>query len=109
MLGRMFEAVLGDRDVARQMLADPESASEQAIKQLNDFIGHRPVATLESQKIEPRQHEWVRPVPLYVEGAGVANGPYQELVKQASICCRATDDDCSRRLIFPGRDERARL
>ena len=43
--------------------------------QLNDYIGHRPVAVLRTeQKIQPYDHEWVRPIPLWIRGAGVARG-----------------------------------
>ena len=55
-----------------------------AIAQLNDYIGHRPVAVLRSeQKLQPYDHEWVRPIPLWIRGAGVARGPYRELVESA--------------------------
>lgn len=59
---------------------------------LDDYIGYRPVATLEgSQKIEPYRNEWVRPIPLYVEGAGVAHGPYAELIESTLNILRGTD------------------
>ncbi|OYV90111.1 MAG: hypothetical protein B7Z73_06380, partial [Planctomycetia bacterium 21-64-5] len=65
-----------------------------AIKQLNSFIGHRPVAVLRSpQQVEPYQHEWVSPVPLYIRGAGVGTGDYQELVEQALAILESTDAD----------------
>jgi hypothetical protein len=56
---------------------------EGALSSLNDYIGFRPVATLETQKIEPYAHEWVAPLPLYVRGAGAAAGPYREVVEKA--------------------------
>jgi hypothetical protein len=93
MLGRCFEAILATDMTPEAIQADPARASRDAITRLNDFIGHRPVAALESQKIEPRGHEWVRPVPLYVEGAGIAAGPYEELVQRALDLLRATDED----------------
>jgi len=70
-IGRMFEAVLQQ--------GGPWQESDRiipaAIHLLNDFIGHRPVAVLRSeQKIQPYEHEWVRPVPLWIRGAGVAPG-----------------------------------
>ena len=44
-----------------------------ALRQLNDFVGHRPVAILETRpRGEPYEHETVRPIPLFVRGAGVA-------------------------------------
>lgn len=65
---------------------------EGAIAQLNDYVGHRPVAVLRtSQRIEPYPHEWLRPVPLYVRDAGVARGRYAEIVTQALAILRTTD------------------
>jgi hypothetical protein len=55
-----------------------------ALKHLNDFLGHRPVAVLETgQQMQPYAHERFRPVPLFVKGAGVATGRYRELVAGA--------------------------
>ena len=48
---------------------------------LDDFIGHRPVAVLRTpRKIEPYEHEWVRPIPLYIRGVGVGTGRYERLI-----------------------------
>jgi hypothetical protein len=79
-LGRVFEAVLAQ--------GPPWSEAERIVKgalnQLNDFVGYRPVAVLESRpKGEPYPHERVRPVPLYLRGVGAAWGRYQELVARA--------------------------
>src|SRR5262249_937149 len=55
-----------------------------ALQRLNDFVGHRPIAILETRpRGEPYDHERVRPIPLFLRGAGVGHGPYQPLVKQA--------------------------
>ena len=62
MLGRIFESVLRQP----RPWGKPARVSDKAISELNCFLGHRPLPTLESQKIEPRTHEWVRPVPLYL-------------------------------------------
>jgi hypothetical protein len=54
---------------------------EGALRQLNDFVGHRPVAILETRpRGEPYDHERVRPIPLYLRGAGAACGRYHDLV-----------------------------
>jgi hypothetical protein len=79
-IGRMCEAVLQQ--------GGPWQESDRilpaALHQLNDYIGHRPVAVLRTdQKIQPYDHEWVRPIPLWIRGAGVAPGPYCELVENA--------------------------
>ncbi len=62
-----------------------------AVHQLNDYLGHRPVAVLRTeQKIQPYSHERVRPIPLWIQGAGMAFGPYQELIKTALAILDAT-------------------
>lgn len=96
-IGRACEAVLAQgppwQDAARIVPA--------AIKRLNDFIGHRPVAVLETrQKIQPYEHEWVRPIPLYIAGAGTATGRYHDLVDRALEILRATDPDLLRQAWF---------
>ena len=94
---RVFEAAL------RQ--GSPWLPAEEALGPLlasvNDFIGHRPVAVLESnQKIQPYIHEWLRPVPLYLAGAGVAAGPYQAIVEQALDVLRNTSAETLRAASF---------
>ncbi|MDZ7618313.1 MAG: hypothetical protein U1E05_15005 [Patescibacteria group bacterium] len=55
-----------------------------ALRQLNDYIGYRPVAILETeQKIQPYEHEWVATIPLYLRGAGPAVGRHAELIDRA--------------------------
>ena len=93
MLGRMCEALL------RQDLRsdhEPEQIADAAIVELNDYIGHRPVAAFESRRHEPYPHEWVRPVPLYLRGTGVVTGRYQRVVEQALELLRTTDADLLR-------------
>jgi hypothetical protein len=63
-----------------------------SIARLNDYIGHRPVAALESQKLEPYKHEFVRPVPIFIRGAGVSVGTEQEVVTAALKLLEETDD-----------------
>lgn len=78
-IGRVIEAIL-TRDLP---LEETNEIVESSISALNNFLGHRPVATLESQQIEPYQHEWIRPVPIYIQKAGVAFGRYEQITKQA--------------------------
>lgn len=55
-----------------------------SLQQLNDFLGHRPVAVLETEReIQPYDHEAVRPIPLYIPGAGVSMGKYQDVITHA--------------------------
>ncbi|MFM7161838.1 MAG: hypothetical protein ACKO3P_15910, partial [Planctomycetaceae bacterium] len=54
---------------------------EGALAQLNDYIGHRPVAVLENRRrMQPYAHERFRPVPLFLKQVGVACSPYADLV-----------------------------
>ncbi len=95
-VSRVCEVVL---QVAPPWEATQEFTAE-AVRRLNDYIGYRPVAVLESQKIEPYEHEWCRPVPLYIEGSGVAAGRYHEVVTRALKMLRETDEDLLREAFF---------
>ncbi len=89
LLSRVFEVVL--HHASHDATADDIVAA--ARDQLDDYIGYRPVPALESQKIEPYRHEWVRPIPLYVEGAGVSAGPYEAVIKRTLEILRDTPPD----------------
>ncbi len=87
-VGRACEAILqqgGPWDQTARIV-------QGTLSRLNDYIGHRPVVALETRRHEPYPHEWVRPVPLYVEGAGVEIGRYHEVVTRALEILRATDE-----------------
>jgi hypothetical protein len=95
-IGRVCEAVLsqgGPWD-------EPERIVPAAIRQLNDFLGHRPVAALETQRLEPYAHEFVRPIPLYVRGAGISFGPEREVIAAALTLLETTDPNLLRRAYF---------
>ena len=95
-VGRVCEAVLrqgGPWDESDRIVRN-------AISNLNDYLGHRPVATLESRKIEPYEHERVRPIPLYIRGAGVTCGPEHEVVKLALQLLEETDSGILRAACF---------
>ncbi|HWB09431.1 MAG TPA: hypothetical protein VG826_09415 [Pirellulales bacterium] len=67
---------------------------EATVKQLNSFIGHRPIAVLRTpQHVEPYANEWVAAVPLYLRGVGVSPGKYSELIAAAIGILEATDAD----------------
>ena len=84
-LGRTCETILSSGDWSA-----PDVVSK-AIHQLNDYIGHRPIPTLESRKIEPYSREFVRPVPIYIQDAGVSEGKYKQIVEGALEVLKATD------------------
>ncbi|QDV86700.1 hypothetical protein [Planctomycetes bacterium TBK1r] len=83
--------------------ADEDATSDlvyQAIRELNDFVGYRPVAVLENRRCQPYPNEFVRPIPLYVRGAGVSAGPYYELITQTIQILRDSDPDVLRSASF---------
>jgi hypothetical protein len=95
-VGRVFEAVLKQG----APWSERDRIVTAAVAQLNDYIGHRPVAALESQKLAAYKHEFVRPIPIYVRGAGVSFGPEREVVVAALKLLDETDDDLLRRAYF---------
>lgn len=66
---------------------------ERVRSQFDNYIGYRPVAALESQKIEPYDHEWTRPIPLYITEVGSAHGPYQPYIDYAIEMIRSAPRD----------------
>ncbi len=95
-VGRVAEAILqhgGPWD-------EPQQITEQVIRRLNDFVGYRPVAVLESRELEPYPHERVRPIPLYIQGAGVAVGAYEAVILQALEMLRQADPAILRAAYF---------
>ena len=87
-LARACEAVLrqgGPWDEADRLVAG-------AIHTLNDYVGYRPIAILETRpNTEFYPHEKVRPVPIYLKGAGVAPGRYADIVRPALELLAKTD------------------
>jgi hypothetical protein len=64
--------------------SETQAVLDRAIGSLNDYVGWRPLAVLENGRLsEPYPHERIRPLPLYVAGAGVAHGRYAWLVSGA--------------------------
>ena len=87
-IGRMCEAVLRQGGP----WTETERIVRGAIRQLNDYVGHRPLPVLRNrQKHQPYEHEWVRPVPLYIRSAGVGVSPYQRVVQSALDILERTD------------------
>ena len=89
LVGRLFEAVLaagGPWDQTDRII-------RTSLEQVNDFLGYRPLAVLDNgQHSEPYAHERFRPTPLYVRGAGVADGPYRELLERTIEFFRTIPD-----------------
>ena len=96
-LGRACEAILSQggpwQDVDRILVG--------ALQLINDYVGYRPVATLESgSPSEPYPHEFVRPIPLYIRNAGVAVGRYERIILLALNILADTDEDLLSRAWF---------
>lgn len=88
-IGRAAEAVL----TVGPPWTESKRIVKEAIGRLNDFIGYRPVPVLETHKHAAYAHERVRPVPLFIAGAGVAVGKYRELIEQTLEILRNTDPE----------------
>jgi hypothetical protein len=87
-LARVCEAVLAQRGP----WDETERITLGAVRRLNDYVGHRPVAVLEGERRgEVHDHERVRPIPLYLRGAGVAHGRYRAILDKALAILEATD------------------
>jgi hypothetical protein len=87
-IGRVFEAVLAEGPAWEET---PRIVAG-ALARLNDFLGHRPLAVLNTaQKVEPYPHEQVRPIPWFIAGAGAGVGIYHDLISLAIELLRDTD------------------
>ncbi len=89
-LGRAFEAVLSQQRDG----GETERIVSGAIASLNDYVGYRPVPVLENERqMELYPHERIAPIPLYVEGAGIAHGPYEPLIARTLQFLREAPQD----------------
>ncbi|HVT29877.1 MAG TPA: hypothetical protein VHE81_17800 [Lacipirellulaceae bacterium] len=100
-IGRAFEAILSQSGPWNET----KRIVDGALELLNDYLGYRPIAVLESHAqtpdarhvsgggSEPYAHERVCPIPIYVKDVGVAPGVYQELVERALAILKETDPD----------------
>ena len=95
-LGRAFEAVLSHGAPWEPV----GTVTDTVITELNCYVGHRPVATLETHEMEPYAHEWISPVPLYIQGAGSCSSPYQAVVDIALEMLVDTEASLLRRACF---------
>lgn len=96
-IGRAIEAILSQG----APWTETERIVSHAIETLNDYIGYRPVAVLESDRhMEPYAHERVRPIPLYIKDVGVAPGMYRELIERALAILSNTDAEIRQQAWF---------
>lgn len=79
-LARIFEATLAA--ASQTGWDDTEKLTDEALKQINSYVGYRPVAILENdRRMEVYDHERFCPIPLYLKDSGAAAGRYQELIQ----------------------------
>jgi hypothetical protein len=95
-----FMARAADALISVGIAGEDAEVVQRAIDHLDDFVGYRPVAVLENRNCQPYRHEFVRPVPLYVKGAGVAAGPYHEIITQAIKILGNIDEEVLRAASF---------
>jgi hypothetical protein len=96
-IGRALEAILSQGGPWNET----QRVVEGALEVLNDYLGYRPVAVIESERqMEPYSHERVRPIPLYVHEVGVAPGIYQTLIERAMEILAATDPEIRQQAWF---------
>ncbi|MFO0815494.1 MAG: hypothetical protein U0796_19940 [Gemmatales bacterium] len=80
MVVRMLECLLSETGLKEE----PDLAIAHTIKKLNDFIGYRPVATLENGRLgDTYPQESLHPIPLYLADVGVGYGRYEQLIQQS--------------------------
>jgi hypothetical protein len=96
-LARVFEAVLAQGPPWEE----EERIIRGALARLNDFVGYRPIAVLESRpQTDYYPHEKFRPVPLYLRGVGGSHGPYKVVVEKAMEVLQQTDPNVLHRAGF---------
>ncbi|MBN2296346.1 MAG: hypothetical protein JXM70_28210, partial [Pirellulales bacterium] len=87
-MARVAEAILQEG----RPWEETERIISSAMRRLNDFVGHRPLAVLEGdRRLQTYDHERVRPVPLWIKGAGAAVGNYHDLVELTLQVIAETD------------------
>ncbi len=103
-LARAFEVVLSRETAALSSNLTPEEIGEiveKSIYALDDLLGYRPVPVLEGEeKHQPNAHEWVAPVPLYLDEAGAACGKYKSIIEAALRLLRGTPAEVLREAWF---------
>ena len=72
----------------------------EAMTRLDDYVGYRPIPLLDKAPGTAYPGEWVRPVPLYIAGAGVTDGPYHDIISRTIDALRATDASILRAASF---------
>ena len=95
-VARVFETVMQKSAAG----GSPQDIIAESLSVVNDYLGHRPVAVLTSQKIEPYENEWVAPTPVYLSDVGTSVGRYERLVQQTVEILKATDPNILNAALF---------
>jgi len=91
-VGRIFEATL--QGGSQHGWDNTLQLTASALVVLNQFVGYRPVAVLENgRRAEVYSHERFCPVPMYLQGVGVAVGPWSELLESTLEFLRRLPED----------------
>ncbi|HIK94354.1 MAG TPA: hypothetical protein EYG03_20620 [Planctomycetes bacterium] len=91
-LARVFEATLCAGTTVGWN--DVDALTTDTLKQLNCYVGYRPVAILENdRRMQVFDHERFCPVPLYWQDVGTATGPYQRLIEATLDFIRQLPED----------------
>lgn len=78
-LGCLAEAILSQGEPWNET----ERVLSGALRQLNNYLGYRPIAVLENGRlVEAYPHERFRPIPVYLQGVGTAEGRYHDLISR---------------------------
>jgi hypothetical protein len=92
LFGPFFLARVCEAALARRAANGEGDRVADIVTRLNDFVGHRPIALLETRpQGEPYDHERHRPLPIYLRNVGIAFGRYREVVRRALDILRQTD------------------
>ncbi len=96
-LARCCESVLAERAGGTASEAIPEAA----VALLNDYVGYRPIAVLETRpQTDYYPHEKVCPVPVFARGVGVVPSRYAEVLRPALELLAKTDAELLREASF---------
>lgn len=91
-LARLLESVLSA--AARVGWDDSHQLAVEAVGQLNDYVGYRPVAVLENdRRMQVYDHERFCAIPLYFKEVGTAVGPYGQLIDSTLGFIRQLPDE----------------
>ena len=96
-IGRVSESLL---QAISEGVSGDEAIIAAAFDRLDDYVGYRPIPRLEKAPGEPYPGEYIRPVPLFIAGAGTTDGPYCEIVKRAIAALLQTDPNILRAASF---------